>query len=421
MVVLGDVGRSPRMEYHALSLTEHGYIVSLVGYGDSKPYQDIIDNLFITLHFLKKETWSSAFPRILAYFVKVILQTSSLMSCLLFQVEASEYIMIQNPPCIPTMFVCWVVSIFNGSKLIIDWHNYGYTILGLTLGRNHKLVKLAHWYEKILGQLASRNLCVTRAMQEDLENFWHIHATVVYDRPPKIFKPLEVKEQHKLLMRLKDEYKAFNCRQGDQSSTAFTHVVSNTVERKKDRPVFMVSSTSWTEDEDFSILLNALKKYDESKAADNKNLPDLICAITGKGPMKDYYLKEIAGNKWSHVTIITPWLTAEDYPLLLGCSDLGISLHTSSSGLDLPMKVVDMFGCGVPVAAIEFDCIDELVKDGENGVIFRDASDLHKHLCVLLEDFSSSQGSLSNMRKNLIQFREDSWSKNWEEHVLPLL
>ena len=40
-----------------------------------------------------------------------------------------------------------------------------------------------------------------------------------------------------------------------------------------------------------------------------------------------------------HVVFKTLWLAASDYPLLLGSADLGISLHVSSSGLDLPMKV----------------------------------------------------------------------------------
>ncbi len=56
-------------------------------------------------------------------------------------------------------------------------------------------------------------------------------------------------------------------------------------------------------------------------------------------------------------------------------------------GLDLPMKVVDMFGCGVPVLAKRFNCIDELVRDGENGFLFDHASDLSDRFVSLFAGF----------------------------------
>ena len=55
----------------------------------------------------------------------------------------------------------------------------------------------------------------------------------------------------------------------------------------------------------------------------------------------------------------------------IGSADLGVCLHSSSSALDLPMKVVDMFGSGLPVAAYSgYESFDELVKEGVNGCGF---------------------------------------------------
>ena len=54
--------------------------------------------------------------------------------------------LLQNPPCIPTLAICWLVCVVQNTKLIVDWHNYGYTILGLTLGESHMLVRFSKWF-----------------------------------------------------------------------------------------------------------------------------------------------------------------------------------------------------------------------------------------------------------------------------------
>lgn len=42
VLVLGDIGRSPRMQYHALSIAKHGGIVDLIGYqGEGRHFRQL--------------------------------------------------------------------------------------------------------------------------------------------------------------------------------------------------------------------------------------------------------------------------------------------------------------------------------------------------------------------------------------------
>lgn len=54
VLVLGDVGRSPRMQYHALSLAEHdaGTEVALVGYRGERCIPAVEAHPRITLHYV---------------------------------------------------------------------------------------------------------------------------------------------------------------------------------------------------------------------------------------------------------------------------------------------------------------------------------------------------------------------------------
>ena len=111
------------------------------------------------------------------------------------------------------------------------------------------------------------------------------------------------------------------------------------------RPALVVSSTSWTPDEDFGVLLEAAAIYDRLlRTGTRPDLPDLLIVVTGKGPSRARYERLMAKAGLRHVAFRTLWLEAADYPVMLGTADVGVSLHTSSSGLDLPMKVRG--GCG---------------------------------------------------------------------------
>ncbi|XP_029015022.1 chitobiosyldiphosphodolichol beta-mannosyltransferase [Betta splendens] len=424
VLVLGDIGRSPRMQYHALSLSKHGYDVTFVGFLDTKPHQDVLIQEKIKIFPIAEVKGVQVGAKIFTYVSKVIIQSLQLLYVLL-KMELPSHILMQNPPGLPGIAVCWLVCVLRGSRFMIDWHNYGYTIMSLSHSQRHPVVRLAKWYEHLFGPLATHNLCVTNAMKDDLQKNWGIEATTLYDRPPSIFKETPLKLQHELFMRLANTYPHFqHCGSEDVKveKTIFSvrDLADGKVTLRAARPVLLLSSTSWTEDEDFSILLKALEEY-EGFVRDGASLPSLVCVITGKGPQKEHYMKLIDGLHLEHVKICTPWLEAEDYPVLLGSADLGVCLHKSSSGLDLPMKVVDMFGCCLPVCAIHFSCLHELVKHEENGLIFKDSQELAEQLKDLFATFPRSDGRLGLFRKNLRANRGQSWNDNWDQNVLPLI
>ena len=59
-------------------------------------------------------------------------------------------------------------------------------------------------------------------------------------------------------------------------------------------------------------------EYELNRSINIAQYPPLLVAITGKGPLKDFYLKNIKEKRWQHIEICTPWLEPEDYPKLIG-------------------------------------------------------------------------------------------------------
>jgi len=265
---------------------------------------------------------------------------------------------VQNPPSVPTLAAVKLASWIRCSKFIVDWHNFGYTLLAISHGRSHLIVKVYHWFERFFGRMSDGSLCVTKAMQHELAQNWKIKATVLYDQPPEFFHCTSLDERHDLFCRLQ---KGINCANAIRdcvsigseepinanvatekeslSQTIFTTQQHDCLLPKPHRPALVVSSTSWTPDEDFGMLLEAAVMYDRQAAAalneddsiDEEKLwtdiqsghqdlyPRILFIITGKGPEREKYEQKIQRLKLRRVAFRTMWLSAEDYPLLLGC------------------------------------------------------------------------------------------------------
>nr|CAG8636235.1 9102_t:CDS:10 [Entrophospora candida] len=437
--VLGDIGRSPRMQYHALSFAQNGWNVDFIGYNGASPLISITEDPKIKIHYLT-HPWHfpDKLPKLLFFIYapfKVYFQILLAYWVFLVRIKRPDFVLVQNPPSIPTLmiiqFICWIRS----TNLIIDWHNFGFTILGIRLGQNSRIVKFAKWYEQFYGRRAYAHLTVTGALHRELMYKWNVEGNIstLYDRPPSHFKRLSLDEIHEFFTRFDLEKIISEQSIGSDflppsssNSTFLTmkNLSTNQVTFRNDRPILIVSSTSWTADEDFSMLLKAAHIYDETvekskhQSESSRVFPKLVFVITGKGPLKDKYEEEISKMLSKNIRIVTAWLSFEDYPMLLGSADLGICLHTSSSGMDLPMKVVDMFGCGLPVCAFDYKCLDELVRHNRNGLVFKNGEQLAEQLIDLFTNYPNTEIKLDAMRKNIIEFQKERWDDNWKRVMI---
>jgi len=319
----------------------------------------------------------------------------------------------------------------------------------------HPVRMVARFYERTMAPRADGHLCVTAAMKGWLrQNFGLANCpddriSVLHDRPPEFFRPTRPMEQHRLMRRLDSSFrkaeagctgtglmKRMGVAKDDPNKTIFTEMVGGKARLRKDRPALVISSTSWTSDEDFSILLDACVKLDKKIGGDGGDdgtvsFRHVVVIVTGKGPQKEMYEQKISRLPLEHVSVLTMWLEAADYPLLLGCADLGVSLHTSTSGIDLPMKILDIFGCGVPVCAVGFDCLDELVVDGKNGRVFSTSAELAEQMLELLGVVTNSESSaqkdgVAMATRELERLREGirgmtRWRENWNGIALDVI
>jgi beta-1,4-mannosyltransferase len=397
------------MQYHAHALVSNGVDVDLVGLEGTPLSKRITDDPRITVHRIKstrlrirRSLYGSS------YAVAGLFDAARLGLRLwrtLRHLPRPDLVLVQNPPAFPTFAVTWWSLRRRGVRFFVDWHNLGYTLLRLRLGHWHPAIRLARWLERRDARRVDANLCVSRGLAAFLESrFGVTNAHVLYDRPASAFVPIERgdRERHR---------QALFGRLGVHGGTVG----------------FVVCPTSWTEDEDFDVIIDAVVRLEHrirgwEAASRDRRFPDLVVLVTGDGERRAEFERRFAGLPARRIHLRARWLEPDDYPRVVGSADLGLCLHRSSSGLDIPMKIADLFGAGVPVLALDYGaCLAERVRHGDNGLLFSTAEQLADIVFDLFENYPADQKRLERLRAGARKSSRPTWEEGWTREARPVL
>jgi beta-1,4-mannosyltransferase len=406
VVALVDLGRSARMRYHAQALASRGADVDLVGFEGTPLPGAIAGDRRIAVHRLSASMLRAGVPT-LSYPAVALVDAARIGVRLwraLRRLPRADLVLVQSPPFFPTLFVTRRALRRTGARFVVDWHNLGFTLLRLRLGQWHPAVRLARWLERREARLADASLCVSRGLAGFLERRFGVKGVhVLYDRPASIYAPLERAERERYRQAL------FG-RLGVRAQTVG----------------FIVCPTSWTEDEDFDVVIDAVIRLEDRirgwEAMDpGRRFPDLLILVTGDGTRRAMFERRFAGLPARRVQLRTRWLDPDDYPRVVGSADLGLCLHRSSSGLDIPMKVADLFGAGVPVCTLDYGAtLAERVRHGVNGLLFSTAVQLASILFDLFEHFPAD-AQFERLRTGARKSARLTWEDGWDREARAVL
>ena len=409
------------MQYHALSLAEGGGEVDLIGLAGAAPIPTVAVHPRIHVHQLADRSVStrsrSGVRRfVMASMFRAVRQAFRLWRVLM-RVPKPDTILVQNPPAVPTLGVAWLVAKLRGARLVIDWHNLSHSVAAISLGERHRAVRAIARSERRWARKAAAHLAVSQAMADWLQRKYGVRATVVYDRPPHIFSRPSPAE----------------------AAAVWAKVAASAGLDPGHQIPLVVCPTSWTPDEDFDLLLEALERADrtltsrggsstfaQGAAADKLDSPStalqLAVLLTGKGQLRETFEARAARRHFKNIVVRTLWLEPADYPVCVGMADLGLCLHQSSSGLDLPMKLADFRGPGVPAAAFDYSpVLGEVLTNGKEGVTFRDPGDLANLLVSVAKRSAKPERPLARSRVWLAANPAERWEDQWKATAAPVL
>jgi beta-1,4-mannosyltransferase len=395
VLVQGELAQSPRMLNHARAVCEEGAEVILVGYALVPLPDDIASAPGITVRRISEvgaERLDSV-PRIF-YLPVAAARTAHASLRLAWRLARTgpfAVAIVQNPPALPALPLALIAARARGARIIVDWHSRTAAMLGLRLGQRHPVVRLVSRLEGWLARRASDHFAVSEAMREDLRGRFGVDASVLHDRPRIKHATLNAEQRIAVVRRV---------------------LAARRVASAPDDAFVLVSPTSFSADEDMDMLLDVLGLLARRAPARS-----IILFATGYGPLRPKFEARARKIATSKLRIVTGWLPEPLYRDLLRAADLGISMHRSASGVDLPMKVVDMIEAGLPAAVFDYGpCLSELVPPMLKPFMFTDTESLAARLGELLDG-----PKLAKLHAQMAGESGPLWAEEWRRVALPLI
>lgn len=125
---------------------------------------------------------------------------------------------------------------------------------------------------------------------------------------------------------------------------------------------FVGGLRAWHGTEDLPALLEKLEPRH----------PDLQMVIAGDGPLRSEIQGEFDRRGLGRSVVFTGWVSHEEVPQLVREFDIALAPYSEREHLwyASPMKLFEYMACGRPVVAPALGQIEEVVRDGETGLLY---------------------------------------------------
>jgi beta-1,4-mannosyltransferase len=387
VVVLSDLGQNPRMQRHARAWAGSAD-VDLIGLHGSALEPGVDGTPRLSIHRLPHGDVAARSRKSVNRFVfasafRAVGHAISTFRSLM-RLPRPDVILVGNPPAVPALGVCWLAARLRGARLVIDWQDLSHRRAAAQLGESHRLVRSIARSERRWARRAQGHVAATHALADWLRREYGVQATVLHDRP--------------------------------MQSTS-TPAMSPQSFSEPGVPL-AVCPTNWGADEDFDLLLEALERADRHLRKGSKP-GRLTVLLTGAGELRGAFEARLARRQFTHIAVRIAEETAHD---AIQKADVGLCLHQSASGLDLPIVLSDLRAAGVPACAYDYaPVLTEVLTNGHEGVRFGEPGELMALLVTVATGDASDSSAIAKSRAWLAANPSERWEDQWSKAMAPLV